>query len=97
MFFQSGKFFGVKFVWAFLKIYATSADEMNEVIGIRVGGGRELTNLFKNETLAAFLISNAVESIDDNKDMSLFISSIPKEFFTLWNTTRLMTDVMNII
>jgi hypothetical protein len=56
---------------------------MNEVIGIRVGGGRELTNLFKNETLAAFLISNAVESIDDNKDMSLFISSIPKEFFTL--------------
>jgi hypothetical protein len=56
---------------------------MNEVFGIRIGGGRKLANLFKNETFAAFLISDAVEPIDHNEDMSLFISSIPEEFFAL--------------
>jgi hypothetical protein len=70
-------------VRAFLKIDATSADEMNEVIGIRIGGGRELTNLFKNEALAAILIFNTIKAIDDNEDVSFFVSSIPKEFLAL--------------
>jgi hypothetical protein len=82
-FFQASKFFGIKFVRTFLKIDATSADEMDEVISIRIGGGRELTNLFQNETLAAILISNAIKAVDDNENMSLFVSSIPKEFLAL--------------
>lgn len=56
---------------------------MDEFVGILVSLGRELLDLVENDALAALLVTDRIEAVDNDEDVSLFVGGIPEELLAL--------------
>lgn len=56
---------------------------MDELIGILVSLGGKLLDLVENDALAALLVTDRVEAVDNDEDVSLLVGGIPEEFLAL--------------
>lgn len=60
-----------------------SRDKVDELVGILVSLGGELFDLVENDALAALLVTDRVEAVDNDEDVSLLVGGIPEELLAL--------------